>query len=75
MGGDYIGFRYWTEPGPVINGINGFGQSFVLAAVYYSGTELIAVTAGESKRPHKDIPKVFGVQGSGIWSIVLTPDS
>ncbi|KAK3054313.1 hypothetical protein LTR09_004581 [Extremus antarcticus] len=59
MGGDYIGFRYWKTPGPVINGINGFGQSFVLAAVYYSGTELVAVTAGESKRPLRDVPKAI----------------
>ncbi|KAK5172115.1 uncharacterized protein LTR77_003753 [Saxophila tyrrhenica] len=59
MGGDYIGFRYWAEPGPVINGINGFGQSFVLAAVYYSGTELVAVTAGESRRPSKDVPSAI----------------
>jgi yeast amino acid transporter len=58
IGGDYVGFRYWKEPGAVINGINGFGQSFVLAAVYYCGTELVAITAGESKRPNKDIPKV-----------------
>lgn len=58
IGGDYIGFRYWANPGPVINGINGFGRSFVLSAVYYGGTELVAVTAGESKRPHRDVPKV-----------------
>ena len=58
MGGDYIGFRYWTNPGPFVNGINGFGQSFVLAAVYYCGTELIAITAGESRQPNKDVPKV-----------------
>lgn len=58
IGGDYIGFRYWKDPGPFINGINGFGQSFVLAAVYYSGTELVAITAGESQTPSKDVPKV-----------------
>ena len=58
IGGDYIGFRFWKTPGPVLNGINGFGQSFVLAAVYYCGTELVAITAGESRTPNKDIPKV-----------------
>ncbi len=58
IGGDYIGFRYWRDPGPISNGINGFGQSFVLAAVYFSGTELVAITAGESRHPTKDIPKV-----------------
>jgi amino acid transporter len=59
VGGDYIGFRYWRDPGPFApNGINGFGQSFVLAAVYYCGTEMVAITAGESKNPRRDLPKV-----------------
>jgi hypothetical protein len=43
VGGDYIGFRYWRDPGPIANGIDGFGQCFLLAAVYY---------CGESKHPH-----------------------
>jgi yeast amino acid transporter len=58
IGGDYVGFRYWSNPGPVINGINGFGKSFVLSAVYYSGTELVAITAGESRNPHRAVPSV-----------------
>lgn len=59
IGGDYIGFRYWKDPGPFAKGgINGFGQSFVLAAVYYCGTEMVAITAGESRNPRKHIPKV-----------------
>ncbi|KAH8695305.1 amino acid permease [Talaromyces proteolyticus] len=60
IGGDYIGFRYWKDPGPFAEGgINGFGQSFVLAAVYYCGTEMIAITAGESRNPKKHIPKAI----------------
>jgi amino acid transporter len=58
IGGDYIGFRYWKDPGPFANGINGFGQSFVLAAVYHCGTELVAITGGESRNPARDLPKV-----------------
>lgn len=58
IGGDYVGFRYWVKPGPFANGINGFGQSFVLAAVYHAGTEMVAITGGESKNPGKDLPKV-----------------
>jgi amino acid transporter len=58
VGGKYIGFSYWKDPGPFVNGINGFGQDFVLAAVYYCGTEMLAVTAGESKNPRRDLPKV-----------------
>ncbi|EXJ81463.1 hypothetical protein A1O3_07755 [Capronia epimyces CBS 606.96] len=59
IGNDYIGFRYWKNPGPIVNGINGFGQSFVLAAVYHGGTEMVAITAGESRNPSRDIPKAI----------------
>lgn len=58
IGGDYIGFRFWKDPGPFANGINGFGQTFLLAAVYYCGTEMLALTAGESANPKRDLPKV-----------------
>jgi yeast amino acid transporter len=74
IGGDYVGFRYWKEPGAVINGINGFGQSFVLAAVYYCGTELVAITAGESKRPNKDIPKVRRSRSSNMAPLLTFYD-
>ncbi|EOD45355.1 putative amino acid permease protein [Neofusicoccum parvum UCRNP2] len=56
IGGSYIGFRYWSDPGPFVNGISGFAQTLVLAAVYYCGTEMVAVTAGESKNPKRDLP-------------------
>ncbi|KAJ9150923.1 General amino acid permease AGP3 [Pleurostoma richardsiae] len=59
IGGEYIGFRYWRDPGPIANGINGFGQSFLLAAVYYCGTEMLAVTAAESKNPARDLPNAI----------------
>lgn len=59
VGGDYIGFRYWKTPGPIANGIEGFGQCFLLAAVYYCGTEMLAITAAESKYPARDLPKAI----------------
>lgn len=59
FGNGYVGFRYWTPPdGPLVNGINGFGQVFVLAATYYVGTEVISLAAGESKNPQRDVPAV-----------------
>lgn len=59
FGNGYIGFRYWTPPnGPIINGILGFGQVFILAATYYVGTEVISLAAGESKNPQRDVPAV-----------------
>ncbi|RDW73578.1 hypothetical protein BP6252_07485 [Coleophoma cylindrospora] len=68
IGGDYIGFRYWKDPGPFSNGINGFGKVLVLAAVMYSGTEAIAITGGESRNPKKDIPKALK---QTFWRILI----
>jgi amino acid transporter len=44
--------------GPIVNGINGFGQVFVLASAYYVGTEIISLAAGETKDPRRSIPRV-----------------
>ncbi|KAF7554913.1 hypothetical protein G7Z17_g2531 [Cylindrodendrum hubeiense] len=68
IGGDYIGFRYWQDPGPFANGINGFGKVLVLAAVMYSGTEAVAITGGESRNPKKDIPKALK---QTFWRILI----
>lgn len=68
IGGDYIGFRYWKNPGPFANGINGFGKVLVLAAVMYSGTEAIAITGGESRNPKKDIPRALK---QTFWRILV----
>ncbi|RMZ85442.1 hypothetical protein DV737_g852, partial [Chaetothyriales sp. CBS 132003] len=54
--------------GPIINGINGFGQVFVLASAYYVGTEIISLAAGETKDPRKSIPK--GVNNV-VWRILF----
>ncbi|KAI5921240.1 amino acid permease [Camillea tinctor] len=68
IGGEYIGFRYWRDPGVIANGISGFGKTFVLAAVYYCGTEMLALTAAESKNPKKDLPKAIR---QTFWRILI----
>ncbi|KAI1777508.1 amino acid permease/ SLC12A domain-containing protein [Hypoxylon cercidicola] len=68
IGGEYIGFRYWRDPGVIANGINGFGKTFVLAAVYYAGTEMLALTAAESRNPKKDLPKAIR---QTFWRIII----
>ncbi|KAI1416490.1 amino acid permease/ SLC12A domain-containing protein [Hypoxylon sp. FL1857] len=68
IGDEYIGFRYWRDPGAIANGINGFGKTFVLAAVYYSGTEMLALTAAESRNPKKDLPKAIR---QTFWRILV----
>ncbi|KIX03054.1 uncharacterized protein Z518_06604 [Rhinocladiella mackenziei CBS 650.93] len=60
FGGDYVGFRYWRKPtGPIIHGVDGFGQVFVLAAAYYVGTEIISLAGGESRNPKNDAPRAI----------------
>ncbi|EPE09347.1 amino acid permease [Ophiostoma piceae UAMH 11346] len=68
IGGKYIGFKYWSDPGPFANGINGFGKVLVLAAVMYSGTEAVAITGGESRNPKKDIPRALK---QTFWRILI----
>ncbi|KAI1102060.1 amino acid permease/ SLC12A domain-containing protein [Jackrogersella minutella] len=68
VGGEYIGFRYWRDPGAIANGINGFGRTFVLAAVYYSGTEMLALTAAESRDPKRDLPRAIR---QTFWRILV----
>ncbi|KAG6360878.1 hypothetical protein INS49_011945 [Diaporthe citri] len=68
IGGEYIGFRFWRDPGPIANGIDGFGQCFLLAAVYYCGTEMLALTAAESKNPTRDLPKAIK---QTFWRVLI----
>lgn len=68
VGGNYIGFWYYAHPGPIANGIQGFGDSFLLAAVYYCGTEMLAITAAESRDPTRDLPKAIK---RTFWRILI----
>ncbi|CEP60001.1 amino acid permease LALA0_S01e00760g [Lachancea lanzarotensis] len=64
-----VGFRYWRHPGPWGDGIVsrsrsegrflGWVSSLVNAAFTYQGTELVGVSAGESKNPRKTVPKAI----------------
>ncbi|KAI2610078.1 amino acid permease/ SLC12A domain-containing protein [Hypoxylon fragiforme] len=67
--GEYLGFRYWRDPGAVTNGVGGFASSLVLAAVYFGGTEMVALTAAESRDPHRDVPRAIR---RSFWRIAAT---
>lgn len=64
-----IGFRYWRNPGPWGNGIIaknvnkarflGWVSSLISAAFTYQGTELVGITAGETKNPRKAVPRAI----------------
>lgn len=72
IGGRTIGFKYWHDPGPFADSINGVAKTFVVAGTLYAGTEMyvilslflkiitngnrVGITAGESSNPQKAVP-------------------
>ncbi|KAI9043917.1 uncharacterized protein KD926_002296 [Aspergillus affinis] len=65
----YIGDKYfYTGDAPFVDGIGGFASVFVTASFAFGGTESIAVTAGETKDPDKNMPKVVR---NVFWRIIL----
>lgn len=52
------GFTELTANGGFLpNGVSGLGLAMVFGVFSYIGTEVVSVTAAESKNPRKDIPK------------------
>ncbi|ODA83457.1 hypothetical protein RJ55_01971 [Drechmeria coniospora] len=67
--GHYIGVENWHIPGaPFVGGIGGFASVFVTASFAFGGTESIAITAGETKNPAKNMPRVVK---NVFWRILL----
>lgn len=72
--GGYIGGKYWHNPGAFVgetsgSKFKGLCSVFVTAAFSYSGMELIAVSAAESRNPRKTIPKAAK---RTFWLITLS---
>jgi amino acid permease len=40
VGPQPIGFKYWHDPGPFADSINGVARTFVVAGTLYAGTEM-----------------------------------
>lgn len=58
LGGVKYGLTAWTIPGAPFNGgFLGFFTTVVMVGYSYGGTEMIAVTAAESRNPHKHVPR------------------
>ncbi|UPK94841.1 hypothetical protein LCI18_005776 [Fusarium solani-melongenae] len=80
IGGEKMGFKFYHDPGPFADGVKGVFKIFTFAALMYSGTEMIGLTAGESKNPAKDVPKavksvlwrIIGIFMLGIFFLTLT---
>lgn len=49
----------WSHGGFFPNGMTGFLLSFQMAIFSFIGIELIGITAGETKNPHKTIPQAI----------------
>ncbi|KAF9017102.1 hypothetical protein BDZ89DRAFT_1140979 [Hymenopellis radicata] len=64
---DRIGFRYWNEPGPMVEYLVdgplgrflGFWGVFRIAAFSIGGPEFVSMCAGEAENPRKTIPKAI----------------
>ena len=54
--GEYIGNRYWDDPGAFNNGLKGLCSVAVTAAFAYAGTELVGLAAAETANPRKSLP-------------------
>ncbi|KAL5536357.1 ALP1_2 [Sanghuangporus sanghuang] len=65
----YIGGENWRLPGaPFVDGIAGFARVLVTASFAYGGTESLAVTAGETRNPTRNMPRVVRTV---FWRILL----
>ncbi|KAG8864472.1 hypothetical protein FRB96_004975 [Tulasnella sp. 330] len=70
-GGEYhefVGSRYWHNPGPLAHGFKGVAAVFVTAAFSFSGTEVVGLAVTESPNPRKVMP---GAIKMTFWRITL----
>jgi lysine-specific permease len=68
VGGHTIGFEYWKTPGAFNNGALGTVGVLLSAGFSFQGTEIVGVTAGEAKNPHKSVPRAIR---NVFWRILI----
>uniref|UniRef100_A0A060SZX9 ARAD1C04070p n=1 Tax=Blastobotrys adeninivorans TaxID=409370 RepID=A0A060SZX9_BLAAD len=54
---EYIGGRYWHDPGAFASGAKGVIAVFVSAAFAFAGTELVGLASAETANPKKTLPR------------------
>lgn len=65
----YIGGSNWRIPGaPFVGGFGGFANVFVTASFAFGGTESLGITAGETKNPSRNMPRVVKFV---FWRIMI----
>ncbi|GAA6058880.1 hypothetical protein JCM10212_002824 [Sporobolomyces blumeae] len=65
---EYVGGRYWHDPGALANGFHGICAVFVTAAFSFAGTELVGIAATETANPRMYLPAA--VKGT-FWRITI----
>ena len=69
LGGHSYGFENYTKgEAPFVGGLSGFLGVLLVAGFSVGGTEVVAVTAGESDNPEKTMPKAVK---QVFWRILL----
>ncbi|MBO1199636.1 amino acid permease [Staphylococcus simiae] len=69
LGGHTYGFENYTHgEAPFVGGVSGFLGVLLVAGFSVGGTEVVAVTAGESNDPKKSMPRAIK---SVFWRILL----
>lgn len=69
LGGHYYGFKHFTTgEAPFVGGISGFLSVLLIAGFSVGGTEVVAVTAGESDNPKTSMPRAIK---QVFWRILL----
>lgn len=57
--GEFVGGKYWRNPGPFANGFKGVCSVFVTATFSFGGTEMIGLGAAEAADPVKAVPRAI----------------
>lgn len=65
-----FGFHYWNDPGAFAssNGFKSFVETLTFASTFYSGCEVTALAASESKNPLKAMPTAIR---QTFWRILI----
>ncbi|WOO77221.1 Amino-acid permease inda1 [Vanrija pseudolonga] len=66
--GEYVGGRYWKNPGAFAHGFKGVCSVFVTAAFSFAGTELVGLAATETPNPRQTMPSAVK---NTFWRITL----
>ncbi|KNZ72196.1 putative amino-acid permease PB1C11.02 [Termitomyces sp. J132] len=66
---EYIGWSNWRISGaPFVGGFGGFASVFVTASFAFGGTESLGITAGETRNPSRNMPRVVKFV---FWRIII----